>query len=387
MSEQQLTTINYTAEQVVEIEKRGLSWKLLGESAAKVEIQLIEDAEAVIKRISKLPTTIEEIQVAEATLKNVNSEYLRIEENRSIVTKKFDALITRYMAPSKSIQPYIVAYRNKIIEIKEAHEKDQASIEEKKKEVTFVKEFLANQVNAFDASCKTKIAKLITSAYAYALGAGNIGTVDALKSYLDQIINGKKGDDTVTPPKLPIAPKLSAKDFIYNPTMPKLVQVTEQEYATMVENIEIPTDYVKLFHSDLEKQFSDYETAWHNKEQALINQRKEDADKEKAIAEELANKNVAAKLEASAVPIVDKTDIKALKKLYIVDNMEDVSEENAMKIMSAYIANLAVCRTHIRLKNWLNLSPMQMAGALQKIKNDDNAFEVTGIVWKEVSKL
>jgi len=376
---------SYTAEQLSEIEKRGLAWQLLGESAAKVEMQLIEDAEAVIKRISKIPTTIEEVQVAEATLKNVNSEYLRIEENRSVVTKKFDALITRFMAPSKSIQPHIVAYRNAIIEIKKVHEEKQKAVDEKAKELIYVKEYLLNQVNAFDASCKTKIANLITSAYAYALGAGNIGTVDALKSYLDQIINGKKGDDTVTPPKLPIAPKLSAKDFIYNPTMPKLVHVTEEEYAGLLEAIDIPTDYVKLFQTDLEKQFSDYEVAWNNKEIALKNQKEEAANKEKAIAEELQNKNIAAKLEASAVPIVDKPDIKALKKLYAIDMEEN--KENAMKIMAAFIANFPACCEHIRLKNWFNISPTNMIGALQKIKNDDNAFEVTGIVWKEVSKL
>ena len=371
MSELQ-TQNNYTPEELAIIEKRGVSWKELGEGAAKVEMQLILDSEAANKRlISALPMTIADVPGAEAVLKNITSEYLRIEENRKQVTSRFDKLIERFMAPSKSMQPNIVTLRNKIIEIKTAYEKDQKAVVEKGKEITFIKEFLANQVNAFDAACKTKITNLISLAYTNALGKGNIGTVDALKDYLEGRV--KKG--------------LAVKDFIYNPTMPKLVHVTEQEYAEMVENIDIPTDYVKLFHDEVDKQFSDYETAWHNKEQALINQRKEAADKEKAIAEELKNKDIAAKLEASAVPIVDKTEIKALKKLYVIDNMEDTSEENAMKIMSAYIANLTLCRTHIRLKNWLNLSPMQMAGALQKIKNDDNAFEVTGIVWKEVSKL
>lgn len=373
MSEQQLTTQNgYTAEQLSAIEKKGLSWKEFGEGAAKVEIQLIENSESMIKRAqTALPKTIDDVGLAEATLKNLSSDYLRSEEERKQVTSKFDKLTERFMAPNKSVQPHLTALRNAIIDIKTAYEKEQKSVEEKKKEVIYIREYLANQVNAFDAGCKTKITNLISLAYTNALGKGNIGTVDALKTYLEDRV--KKG--------------LSAKDFIYNPTMPKLVHVTEQEYAEMIEAIEIPTDYVKLFHDDVDKQFSDYETAWHNKEQALINQKKEAADKEKAIAEEKANKDVAAKLEASAVPIVDKTEVKALKKLYVVDNMEDVSEENAMKIMSAYIANLALARTHIRLKNWLNLSPMQMAGALQKIKNDDNAFEVTGIVWKEVSKL
>lgn len=381
----QIQNNSYTPEQIALIEKKGLAWKELGEGAAKVEMQLIEDATAAIKRISKLPETIDDVSVAEATLKNVNSEYLRIEEDRSVITKKFDALITRFMAPSKSMQPHIVAYRTKIIEIKTEHEKKEKAIEEKRKEIAYVKEYLLNQVNSFDAGCKTKITNMITSAYAYALGAGNIGTVDSLKSYLDLIVNGKKGDDTVTPPKLQVAPKLSAKDFIYNPTMPKLVHVSEQEYAELLENIDIPTDYVKLFHDELNKQFFDYETAWHNKETALANQRKEAAEKEKAIADELLNKNVAAKLEAVAVPVPEQTGVKALKKSYAIDMEEN--KENAMKIMAAFIANFPACCEHIRLKNWFNISPTNMIGALQKLKNEDNAFEVTGIVWKEVAKL
>lgn len=359
---------SYTAEELSLIEKKGLSWKDFGESAAKVELQLIQDAEAAIKRISKLPEKIEDISVAEATLKNVNSEYLRIEENRSVVTKKFTAISDRFMLPSKSIQPHIIAFRNKIIEIKTAHEKEQKAVEDKAKEIVFVKEYLANQVNNFDAECKTKIANLIASAYKHALGEGEISTVDKLTVYL-----------------VKVKARLAIKDFIYNPVMPKLVHVNEEEYAGLLENIEIPTDYVKMFHDDIDKQFSDYQTAWHNKEQALINQRKEAAEKEKAIAEELTNKQIAAKLEASAVPIVDKPEVKALKKTFAID-MED-NKENAMKIMAAFIANFTTCCEHIRLKHWFNISPTNMISALQKIKNDDNAFEVTGIVWKEVSKL
>lgn len=375
MAEEQLQLQNsYTTEQLAEIEKRGLSWKLLGEGAAKLEMYLLENSDSMIKRAQKasIILTIEDVQLAEQVLKNLTSDYIRSEEERKKVTTKFDKLNERFMAPNKAVQPHITKLRSNIVEFKTTLEKAQKAVEEKGKEVIYVKEYLLNQANAFDAACKTKIANKISSSYKYALdlieGKPRVRSVDKLKEHIAVVES-----------------HLTIKDFIFSPVSPKLVYLNELEYANMVLEIEVPTDYVALFKNDIKQRYHDYETAVSQVEKALELDRKESADKEKAIAEELKNKDIAAKLEAIAVPIVEKTEVKALKKSYAID-MEE-TKENAMKIMGAFIANFPACCEHIRLKNWFNISPTNMIGALQKLKNDDNAFECTGIVWKEVSKL
>ena len=370
---------SYTDEQIAIIAQKGLSWKQFGEMAAGLEIQLLEDAASLIKRIEKLPTTIEEIQVAEATLKNVSSEYLRLEENRKKVTSTTDKITERFMAPSKSVQPLIVAYRNSIVAVKTTYEKSQLAVKEKVKEITFVKEYLSNQVNAFDAACKQKIADKISGSYKWALALvgekPRIHTVDKLSEHIVTVLS-----------------HLTVKDFIFNPNTPKLVYLNEQDYADMVAEVNIPTDYVKLFHDDVKEKYSDYETAQEQAEAALRIDKEESAAKERAIAEELKNKNIAAKLDAVAVPIVDKNVVKPLKKSYALslpENWETSDEAwtvNA-RIISACISNWSACIKETRLKNAGNFSVNHMIKCLEGLKNEDNTFEVTGIVWKEVSKL
>lgn len=361
---------NLTAEQQTVIAKKSESWKIFGAGLAQTEIELTEDAESISKRIATLPTTIGEIPVAEVTLKNSKSAYLRLMEHRKKVTQVLDKLTARLMTYEQSLVPKMTAYYDATVSVKSAYEKAQAAVKEKTDEIKRIKEYLLNEVNAFDAECKTKIATLISSAYKYALGAGNISKVDQLAEYL-----------------LKVQTKLEAKDFIYNPKTPTLVHIGEEEYAEMVSEINIPTDYVALFHEDLKKQFSFYEVDWNNKEAALKIQKDEEAKKQAAIAEELANKNVAAKLDAIAqTPVAQVAPgVKALKKTFAIDMVDN--EQNALVILSAFIANYHKCYAKIRIKKAFNLSIGNMILSLESVKNEDNVFECTGIIWKEVSKL
>lgn len=370
---------SYTAEQIAIIEQKGLTWKIFGEKSARLSIQIEAEAVALKKRLEKHPTTPEEIQVAEVTLKNVKSGHSNLEESRKGVTSVLDKIVARFMAPGKDVLSSIIAFEKATVAVKTTYEKSQLAVKEKVKEITFVKEYLSNQVNAFDAACKQKIADKISGSYKWALALvgekPRIHTVDKLSEHIVTVLS-----------------HLTVKDFIFNPNTPKLVYLNEQDYADMVAEVNIPTDYVKLFHDDVKEKYSDYETAQEQAVEALRIDREEAAAKERAIAEELKNKNIAAKLDAVAVPIVDKNVVKPLKKSYALslpENWETSDEAwtvNA-RIISACISNWSACIKETRLKNAGNFSVNHMIKCLEALKNEDNTFEVTGIVWKEVSKL
>lgn len=355
-------------EQVSLVEKKMGQWASLGKSFAISEMEIANDVANLLKRIV-IPTTIEDVPQAEAILKNLNSEKLRIIERRKETTSVLDSYIAKRMAPEKTITEPLAKLSEAIVALKTAHEKKQQEVELKAKEVVRIKEYLLNHVNSFDANCRTKIADLISASYKHALGAGNISTNDSLKEFL-----------------VKVEARITDKDFIYNPVMPKLVYNNDEEYSNFVADISIPTDYVSLFKEDLKKQFSDYEVAYHNKEKALELEKKAAAEKALAIEEDKKNKDIAAKLAAMAVPKAEVIvpGLKALKKSYVIDMEETI--ENRDKILGAFIANKVECDAKLGITKAFNLSVNNMIVALQKLKNDNNVFDVSGLIWKEVSK-
>ncbi len=352
-------------------QEKGAAWAQLGIGIYNSELQLKESANKLLARL-KTPTTIEEVQVAEVTLKNCKAEFIRIQNERKEITSRFDSVSSRLTEPEKSLIGPLTKFSESIIAIKADYEKKQKAVEEKAKEVTRIKEYLINQVNAFDANCKKLIADMISNSYTYALtlkdGKPRINTESKLA---DHIAN--------------VSGKLTVQSFIYNPPSPKVAYITEEEYAEMVMEIDIPADYVALFHSDLKKKYSDYDTAVSQVEKALELNKKEAADKEAKIEEEKKQKDIAAKLEALAVPEQTKADIKALKKSFAI-NMEE-TDLNAKLILVAFISNYTTLFPRVRSKKAFNLSVNNMITALESMKNDDNAFDCTGLVWKEVVKL
>ncbi len=359
------TELTITQQEVI-LKKRA-AWSDLGESIHFVELALQKEALDLIALLIP-PTNIKEVPQAEATLKLVKAGAQKLQDKRKEGTSRFDSITSRLMLPEKSTIEPINAYAGAIIMLKSAYEKEQAVVVNKAKEVVRIKEALLNQVNTFDANCKTTIAKLISDAYEYALGAGAVGTVEALIAYLKKV-----------------SAKITTAKFVFAPVKPSMQYLNEKEYAELVEGLSIPTDYVALFAQDLKAQFSDYETAFHNKEIALANQKKEAAEKAEAIADELANKNIAAKLDAISVPALPVSDVKALKKSYVIDMPETM--ENAMKILGAFIANYAACSAKLRITKAYNFSVGNAMKSLESLRNEDNAFTVEGIVWKELSKL
>lgn len=349
-------------------ESKREAWGSLGVSIYQQEQNLIKSASEAVSRL-KTPTSIEEVPQAEVILKNVKAEANRIQEERKEITSRFDSVTARLMQPEKSLITPIADYSNAIIKLKQDYEKSQLVVKEKQNEIIKVKEYLLNEVNSFDAISKSKIQAYITQCYAYCLGAGNISTV----GMLDEAMVKMKS-------------KFTPQDFIYNPATPNFVKhISEQEYAELVMEIDIPVNYVELFLSELTTQFANYELDYQQKESALAIQKAEAEAKQKAIEKEQKNKNVLAKLEAQAVPALPETPIKELKKSYQLDLEENM--DNAWRILGAFIATRTKCEAKLRIKNAFNLSVGNMAKALESCKNDDNRFDCNGLIWKEISKL
>lgn len=366
-------TIQLTQEEQALVDQKAESWKGLGRNSAIAELEIKENVKNLIARI-KMPENINDVPVAESTYKNLRSEYLRIEEDTKKVTSILDKICDRYRSHLKSSQPKLKEFYDKIVSIKNNHEAEEAKKGEKEKEITKVKEYLSNQVNAFDAKCKSDITKLVSDYYTYALssvGLPKYNTVGKINEYISKIKE-----------------KITIMNFVYNPAILKgLVHVTEEMYAGLLEDVEILTDYVALFQSELDKKFAFYENDRQNAEKAIELSKKEAADKEAAILEEQKNKDIAAKLHATAeqTPEVVVPGLKALKKTFAIDMPENM--ENAMTILAAFIANKQSCEPKLKLKNAYNLSINNMIKALEAMKNEDEAFDVSGLVWKEVSKL
>jgi SLT domain-containing protein len=143
--------------------------------------------------------------------------------------------------------------------------------------------------------------------------------------------------------------------------------------------------FVTYYKANLTTKFSDYSVAYENKQAALLKNQQEEAKRQQDLLNEKENKVVAAQIDANATNLqVDAPAVKALKKSYAVDLTEN--EASAAKIDAQFWANIHLTRSKVRAA-WFKLTIAQKAKALSDVKDDDNAFQPQGIVFKEVEKL
>lgn len=365
-----ITDIVTTAvDQDVLVKKRS-AWANMGEAIYTGELALQARAQAKLIGIT-LPANISEVPQAEAMLKELKGEMNAIQDERKKITSKLDEVTARLMLPEKSMLEPIRSLEAEIIKTKKADAEDRRKKQEREDELKSCREFLITSLAAFDAQCKRLITEKVSKAYKYALGAGNV-QMDGLEEFTQKA-----------------AAKFTEKDFM--PAIPsrQLVNVTQEEYAALAaEHFQIDANsYLLAYVVELEKKFSDYEVALNNKEQAVERAKKEEEARLAAIAEEQANKQVAAQLEAASTEMNVSYGpvVKDLKEAYEVDMPETV--ESVIKIMAAFTANLPLCLPKLRVTKWMAFTPAQAAGALAKVKNDDNAFSPSGITFKKVDKL
>ena len=358
-------TVILTADSEVVLKKKQ-AWSEVGAIVHNANIDLEQKAKEVLVLLIP-PTTIDEVAAAEATLKEVKLRLGIIEADRKMVTSKFDTVTSALMAHEKSVKEALPAYSASIIAIKKAHEAEQAKVQAAINKDKAEKEAAINYMNKAYVDMKTEVARICQAAYEHALGKGNI-TEAKLPKYLDAV-----------------RAKKTAKDFVIAPIpggSPELF-----DYAYNAIDMAPPELMLNYFYKQLEIKFEFFNVALKNKEAAVLAaKQKEDADAAER-AEELANSQMAARLEtiATTTDAVVNDGIKELKKKYELDLPD--TEQNAILIMTAFITNYASVKDGVRVKSMRSLSVEQMGTALAWLKNKDDKFTFTGINFKITEKL
>ncbi len=353
------------------IEKKRTSWALMGEKIYKQELELQVRAQNALSKIAVLPSTIDEIPEAEAALKEVGIIKRQIETDRKTITSKFDPVFERLMAPEKSFSVPMQAFVTAIIFIKKQEELKAQQRKNKADELARIRQALITAQVHYDAEFKTLIAEKVGTAFLWALQKGTKPGQE-IEDYCDRL-------------------KFKIKESFFEieePVFKDLRYITHEDILPVFDEVwKINrADYVTLFATELEKKFSDYEVAYQNKQQALALAKEEQIQRIREIEEQKQHAEVAATLDAVSTDIsVELSAVKALKKCYEVDMPETF--DNAMKILSAFMANKQKCLEKVNIKKWFSFDASSAAKALAKVKSDDNVFAPLGITWKEVDKL
>lgn len=345
-------------------------WATMGVIVSRKEFELQLQAQASLSKIENMPTRVEDVPAAELALKEVRADQKIIESTRKGITGQFEAVTKRLMQAEKSFDVPITNYANAIIKVKNEYEKKEAEKKLKAQELKSIREVLATSVSHFDAAFKTKIANKVNAYYNWALSEGGI-TPDNLEAFLKKA-GAKLTDADFTPQR---------------PTISHSYATAAEVEALINELFTInPSDYTAKYIIELENRFQDYEIAYHCKKEALEIAKKELEERQQAIAVEQQHNVIAAQLDFASTPLdVQPAGFKALKKVYKINMPEN--EESAIKILSAYVANRAICSSKIRITKWLNFSVTNAITALEKAKCEDEKFQPAGIVFVETDKL
>lgn len=359
-------------ENLTEVEQQKYStWGKFGVILTRSELELQAAVQGAILKFIQ-PVDESNIVASEESLKVVKKQLAFVETKRKEITSKLDEVTKRLMAPEKSLGESVAQFSKAILDKKLEIEKNQKAKKEREEQILKIRQDIANCLVEFDIQCKNFINQRVAFAYEYAL-ENNILPVD-IDKYIEACSKKYNASHFV-----PILPKFSA---------PRLDN-TEVEQIIGEEFKYDSQKYVDMYQNDLQFKFSDYETAYLQKESALALSVKEAAEKALKLQEEKQNAELAANIATSSVPLMVQTpgvaQMKALKTSWDID-MEETAE-NAYKIIAAFIANKALCEPKLQVTKWFVLTPKQMAGALCKVKNQDEKFAPAGIIFKEVSKL
>lgn len=340
----------------------------------------IENKAAIqIAELSEYPTEINQISEAEAKLKNCKAQLKEIEEKRKSVTSKLDPWTEKMMAPEKQLKAAISSYEPIIINLKRAKQTQDDLEANKTKEFNSLIETFKIHINNSKLAHEQTILSSVVKCYEYGLNNykdGSIKVGDEILTY-EQYVNKCKWSKT-------------AKDFTitqpsYVPKLITLEQVNEVWINASSSNVYMDGKLLAgKFSGDMEEKFKYFEIALKDKEKAIETAKQQAASEQIAKEKETANQNIGASLVANAVPMNNEPATKALKETYAIDMPDD--QQSALLIIAAFGANINKCASKVR-GSWLNLSVKQMGEKLSAIKTEDNALEITGIVFKKVDKL
>lgn len=366
MSEEQNLQLTNLIDKEVENKKR-VAWGGLGVQIYHSELSLQLVAQEISKKlITEIPTN--KIADAEKALADVRTLYRALVESRKNVTSKLDAVTDRAMLPEKGVLAAIEKNVAEIIKAKKQQEEERKTQDNKDKELKQVAEKVRVYVADMHASYLNAQAKLLADSYKHALDK-EIG-MESLTEYLTKI----KGRVTIASMTTP-SPKIAA---IFN--------TQEDVDAEILRNF-IPwtaQKYVDGFQLDLKNKYSDWELALKNKETAAEISTKELAETIDAINDNKEQEVIGAKLDTFASP-VQESGVKELKRPYKIPEPETMDQ--AYTIMNAFIVNKKLCIPHLTKIKPVNFGIKQMMAALEGIKNNDENFAFTGLVFTQIEKL
>lgn len=367
MSDQQLQQLPDDAQIV---EKKRAAWGKIGVSIHNTEKALQLRAQKISNSLVLPPTDTKEIQKAEEALKLATQNRVALEEDRKKITGTLNDVINRLMVPEKSVTAAISTFTGELIKLKKRADEEEKTNQQKAQELKQVVEKVRLYIAEINASFLQETAKLISDSYKHALE--NIKPED-IEVYKEKFISLR-----ITEKKYTIqSPTIKA---VYNTQA-----VIDQEIAKVFKP-KTAAEYVEGFKIDIKNKYSDYKLAWENKEQALLLNKKEEAETAEAINQQKQQDVVAANVQAMiSTPVVGWSG-KSLKEVYKL--AMDETFESANIICMAYIANSNKCREKLQVTKWLSgFGTKQMIGALEKIKNEDEKFDFNGLVWTKTDKL
>lgn len=360
----QLATIDPVVQQ-----QKGEAWRKMGVALYNKELQLQAWAQQIIAKIPA-PKTVAELPQFEKTLAEAKAELIQLQEQRKELTGKLNTVIERQMLPEKSIAAHIATLTPILVQLKQQHQQSQKANEAKQTEIKQVREKTLLHIADLNASLLSANTKLIADAYEYALT--NIEPAK-LVPYLAKV-EGRVTEKNMTIP----APKITAQ------------QNTQAEVDAIIVEVfkpRTPAEYIAQFKADLALKFADYELAYKNKAKALEISKADQQTKANEINKDKEQMKGAASFVAASSSFGGSVGpaIKELKKVYTITI--DETQENAVLVMSAFVANLNKCLPKLRISKWWNLQVKQMIAALEQVKTEDNNFQFEGLVFTEQDKL
>jgi hypothetical protein len=354
------------------VEQKKQAWSKMGESVYLAELTLQAISQQSLANIQH-PTDINQVPDAESKLTQLKKDQKVVESKRKEITSPLDELAKRLMQNEKSFDEPIKALSQAIIGVKSAHEAKQRELRAKDDEMKQIIHNISNYIAESESSQLRKIERAVNKLYENALGENDIHPA-SIALYLQEAV-AKITKDLF---------------FISNPIITSRFFTQEELTPIIDEKMKTynPDRFLSEFQTLVRNKFSDYEVAFSNKKEALLRSQEEEKAKLKAIEEDKRNKELAASLEASAqvmTPAVTGPVVKELKRSYEVDMPETI--DSVLMIFAAFSANIQLCLPKLKVNKWFAFTPAQAANALAKVKCDDNNFQPSGIIFKEIEKL
>lgn len=359
-------------------ENKKSNWLKTAERSHALDISLQSKSSAIIVALSTLPTliTAEAISGYEANLKKTKQDISDLCAERMEFTSILDTVKASKMKFEKEAAAALPPFETALLKCKQEKKKIDDLAQAKVNEIAALRLSFANHITQQRALMESSIVTQVAKMFEVAITTKT--QPERIETYLALNMN------TLT--------EADFKPAKYNGGAP--IYITKEESAIIMQdiwsaNIISPIAMVEEYQSQLKAKFEFYSISLKQSEAALALSASESAAAIAAINDDSLNQQVADKLQTVSAPLTTSIEVKtkSIKKVWRLDMID--SEQTAITILSAFVANWALCKPHLRLKDaaLMNLSIKQMGGALVSVKEADEAFSVSGIVFKVEEKL